>query len=144
MAYYNQISEWPLTPCFAVILDYDLVSQRTYLGCNVPNRSHLDLTPHVYQYTFASNPNWSRFYPPGPEFEEYLRGVAKKYDVYKKTKFAHRFQSATWHEDIGQWEVTVLRMEDNTVSLHSRSLSKWSTNHMQAETYPSLGCSRFR
>lgn len=83
---------------------------------NVANQSGSDLTPHVYQYTFASNPNWSRFYPPGPEFEEYLKGVAKKYDMYQKTKFGHRFQSAKWHEDIGQWEVTVLRTEDNTVS----------------------------
>lgn len=74
-----------------------------------------DLTPHVYQYTFASNPNWSRFYPPGPEFEDYLRAVARKYNVYQKTKFGHRFQSAKWHEDLGQWEVIVLRENDNTV-----------------------------
>jgi cation diffusion facilitator CzcD-associated flavoprotein CzcO len=74
-----------------------------------------DLTPHTYQYSFASNPNWSRFYPPGPEFEEYLREVSRKYDVYKNTKFGHRFQSAKWHQDLGQWEVQVLRLSDNTV-----------------------------
>ncbi|OCK74476.1 FAD/NAD(P)-binding domain-containing protein [Lepidopterella palustris CBS 459.81] len=73
------------------------------------------LTPHTYQYTFASNPNWSRFYPPGREFEEYLKTVAKTYDVYKYTKFNHFFQTARWLSDIGQWEVTVLRLEDNTV-----------------------------
>lgn len=85
-----------------------------------------DLTPHVYQYTFASNPNWSRFYPPGPEFQEYLKSVAEKYEVYKKTKFGHRFQSAKWHEDLGQWEVVVLRLSDNTVSINDLFIPKSS------------------
>jgi cation diffusion facilitator CzcD-associated flavoprotein CzcO len=74
-----------------------------------------DLSPHVYQYTFASNPNWSRFYPPGPEFENYLKDVAKKFDIYKHIKFSHKLKSARWLKDIGQWEVTVLRLEDGTV-----------------------------
>ncbi|EXJ67391.1 uncharacterized protein A1O5_09404 [Cladophialophora psammophila CBS 110553] len=73
-----------------------------------------DLTPHVYQYTFASNPNWTRFYPPGPEFEEYLRTVARKYEVYKHVEFSHRFLSAEWFEDDAQWEVTVKRLDDGT------------------------------
>src|SRR3978361_595630 len=77
---------------------------------NLPN-----LTPHVYQYTFASNSNWSRFYPPGAEFEEYLKSVAKKYEVYKNTKFRHRFITARWLEENGHWEVTLERLEDGVV-----------------------------
>ena len=76
-----------------------------------------DLTPHTYQYTFASNPRWSRFYPPGAEFENYLRVVAKKFGVYDNTKFLHKFLTAKWIEEDGEWEVTLLRLEDNTVSL---------------------------
>jgi hypothetical protein len=78
--------------------------------------SKLDLTPHVYQYTFASNPNWSRFYPPGPEFEGYLKSVAAKYNVYKHVKFSHKFLGAKWFEEEGEWEVSVERVEDGTVS----------------------------
>lgn len=73
------------------------------------------MTPHVYQYTFASNPNWSRFYPPGPEFEEYLKSVAKRYDVYKNTKFGHKFLHARWVEEDGEWVVTLQRLEDGAV-----------------------------
>jgi cation diffusion facilitator CzcD-associated flavoprotein CzcO len=76
-----------------------------------------DLTPHTYQYTFASNPNWSRFYPPGQEFQEYLKTVSREHEVYKYVKFGHKFHSAQWHEDIGQWEVKVLDLSDNTVSI---------------------------
>lgn len=70
----------------------------------------------MYQYTFASNPNWTRFYPPGTEFEEYLKAVAAKYDVYKKTKFGHQLLSARWFEEDGQWEVLVQRLDDGAVS----------------------------
>ncbi|KAF2501138.1 FAD/NAD(P)-binding domain-containing protein [Lophium mytilinum] len=75
-----------------------------------------DLTPHTYQYTFASNPRWSRFYPPGREFEHYLKVVAKRFGVYDRTKFRHKFLTARWIEDDGQWEVEVLRLDDNVVS----------------------------
>lgn len=77
--------------------------------------SQQDLTPHVYQYTFASNSNWTKFYPPGAEFEEYLKAVASKFNLYEKTKFSHRFMKAEWFEEDGQWEVTVQRLEDGTV-----------------------------
>jgi len=74
-----------------------------------------DLTPHVYQYTFASNPNWTRFYPPGAEFEEYLKAVAAKFKVYDNTKFSHKFIKAEWFEEDGQWEVHVQRLSDNEI-----------------------------
>lgn len=87
--------------------------------CQTNQRS--DLTPHVYQYTFASNPNWSKFYPPGAEFEEYLKAVAAKHGVYKNTKFGHKLVSARWFEDDGQWEVSVQKSDDSTVRLQSSS-----------------------
>ena len=90
--------------------------------------SRLDLTPHVYQYTFASNSNWSRFYPPGPEFEEYLKSVARRYEVYKNTKFGHKFLSARWFEEDGQWDVTLQRLEDGVVSYVNRRSRDFHTD----------------
>ncbi|KAI9730358.1 MAG: hypothetical protein M1834_005868 [Cirrosporium novae-zelandiae] len=74
-----------------------------------------DFSCHAYQYTFASNPNWSRFYPPGKEIQEYLQGVARKYNVKKYIRFAHLFKSAEWLEESGKWEITLERLCDKEV-----------------------------
>jgi len=97
-----------------------------------------DLTPHTYQYTFASNPNWSRFYPPGKEFEEYLKDVAKKYEVYKYVKFGHKFQSAKWHADIGQWEVNVLNLADGKVTTDYAEILIKATGFVNAWEWPNV------
>src|SRR4051812_25361253 len=53
----------------------------TYPGaaCDVPS--------HLYSYSFALNPNWSRSFSPQDEIQDYLRGVAAKYDVAEKHLF---------------------------------------------------------
>ncbi|KAK9426117.1 hypothetical protein SUNI508_12571 [Seiridium unicorne] len=72
-----------------------------------------DIPSHSYQYTYASNPDWSRFYASGKEMLGYLRAVAKRYDVLKYIQFGHQFKSAKWLEEQGKWEVTLLRLSDN-------------------------------
>ena len=39
-----------------------------------------DTPAHSYTYSFATNPEWSAFYAPGPEIRAYFEGVADKYD----------------------------------------------------------------
>jgi cation diffusion facilitator CzcD-associated flavoprotein CzcO len=72
---------------------------------------------HCFQYTFANNPNWSRFFAPGKETGDYFREVAEKYDVKKYIRFGHIFKSARWLEDKAQWEIKVMRMADQLVRL---------------------------
>src|SRR5919107_347199 len=47
----------------------------TYPGaaCDVPS--------HLYSYSFALNPNWSRSFSPQREIQDYLREIAAKYRV---------------------------------------------------------------
>lgn len=66
---------------------------------------------------FASNTNWSSFFVPGQEISEYFRTVAEKYDVLKYVWLKHEFKKAVWLEDLHRWEVTILRMEGNTVTI---------------------------
>lgn len=64
-----------------------------------------DIPSPGYQYTFESNTQWSEFYAPGNEIQQYLQNVARKYGVYDYCKFKHRFLGAKWHENQGEWEV---------------------------------------
>jgi cyclohexanone monooxygenase len=68
----------------------------TYPGltCDVPS--------HLYRYSFAPNPNWSREYAPGGEIHAYLKDVAKRHGVFQKVQLANgvrkaSFEDSRWH-----------------------------------------------
>ncbi|ODM86880.1 putative monooxygenase y4iD, partial [Orchesella cincta] len=55
-------------------------------------------------------PDWSKQYPDRTELLEYIRNVAKKYDLFENVKFQHRVNTLRWDEGEGKWHVTVLNM----------------------------------
>ncbi|WP_280394752.1 flavin-containing monooxygenase [Nocardia brasiliensis] len=71
----------------------------TYPGaaCDVPS--------HLYSYSFALNPDWSRSFSRQGEIQQYIRGVAEKYDVLDKHIFDCDVTSARWNNDEAQWEI---------------------------------------
>ncbi|KAM0543828.1 hypothetical protein ACHAPJ_012135 [Fusarium lateritium] len=70
---------------------------------------------HVYQYSFAGNPNWSKFYAGGAEIQQYLKDVAWRYDVERYVRLQHHFEKADWDEAAQKWTVTVIDMKNNKV-----------------------------
>jgi cation diffusion facilitator CzcD-associated flavoprotein CzcO len=62
--------------------------ENTYPGltCDVPSR--------VYQYSFATNPNWSRFFSPGDEIQAYFCGVADRFALRDRIRFGTEIVSA--------------------------------------------------
>ncbi|MBF6353104.1 NAD(P)/FAD-dependent oxidoreductase [Nocardia higoensis] len=73
--------------------------RNTYPGAAV------DTPSHYYSYSFELNPNWSRYYPTGPEYQNYLLDVVAKYRLREHIRFGTRVRSATWLEDDKRWEV---------------------------------------
>jgi cation diffusion facilitator CzcD-associated flavoprotein CzcO len=71
----------------------------TYPGCQC------DIPSALYSYSFAPNPDWSRFYPLQEEIREYLRGVAERYDVLRYVRTGHEVQSAEWVGEAGHWRL---------------------------------------
>ncbi|KAK7993290.1 hypothetical protein PG989_006671 [Apiospora arundinis] len=65
----------------------------------------IDSPSHTYQWTFAPNPNWSRFMSPGHEVQQYLKNWAAENDVIKDVKLGHTVESAIWNEPEGVWEI---------------------------------------
>ncbi|MGI6873791.1 flavin-containing monooxygenase [Amycolatopsis sp. 3B14] len=72
----------------------------TYPGCAC------DIQSHMYSFSFEQNPNWSRSFSPQPEIWDYLRGVARKYDLYERTRFGQEMTGARWDPDEHRWHVT--------------------------------------
>ncbi len=72
----------------------------TYPGCAC------DIQSHMYSFSFEQNPNWSRAFSPQPEIYEYLRGVARKYGLYRFIHFGREMTGARWDADEHRWHVT--------------------------------------
>ncbi|RZL81231.1 MAG: NAD(P)/FAD-dependent oxidoreductase [Rhodococcus sp. (in: high G+C Gram-positive bacteria)] len=71
----------------------------TYPGaaCDVPS--------HLYSYSFALNPEWTRSFSTQPEIQKYIAGVARKYGVMDKHVFGTDVTSARWNASTSRWDV---------------------------------------
>ncbi|KAA0022536.1 flavin-containing monooxygenase [Antrihabitans cavernicola] len=71
----------------------------TYPGaaCDVPS--------HLYSYSFALNPEWTRSFSTQPEIQKYISKVAEKYDVLDKHIFGCDVEEARWNETDARWEI---------------------------------------
>jgi cation diffusion facilitator CzcD-associated flavoprotein CzcO len=75
----------------------------TYPGaaCDVPS--------HLYSYSFALNPNWTRSFSSQPEIEAYIRGVAEDEGVLDRHVFGCEVTKAAWDADRKRWEILTTR-----------------------------------
>ena len=77
----------------------------TYPGCAC------DVPSHLYSFSFAPNPDWSRFFAPQSEILDYLRRVARERGVDRLIRFDSEVLSAVWDEDSASWVVETARGE---------------------------------
>ncbi|KAF4835658.1 FAD-binding monooxygenase moxY [Colletotrichum tropicale] len=75
--------------------------ENRYPGCAC------DVPSHCYQYSFAPNPDWSKFYASSQEIKAYLDGVAKHFDLKRFIKFNTKVTNAQWSEVSSTWTVKV-------------------------------------
>jgi cation diffusion facilitator CzcD-associated flavoprotein CzcO len=69
----------------------------TYPGCAC------DVPSHLYSFSFAPNPGWSRTYSKQPEIRDYLERTVDDFGVRDKIRLGCEVQSARWTGDA--WEI---------------------------------------
>ena len=71
----------------------------TYPGaaCDVPS--------HLYEFSFAPNPRWSRRYAPQPEIQAYIEGVVRRFGVGDRIRTGVTVERATWDEGRSRWRI---------------------------------------
>jgi cation diffusion facilitator CzcD-associated flavoprotein CzcO len=69
----------------------------TYPGaaCDVPS--------HLYEFSFALNPRWSRRYAPQAEIQSYLEDVARRYGVLARVRTGTEVRAARWISERSRW-----------------------------------------
>jgi cation diffusion facilitator CzcD-associated flavoprotein CzcO len=72
----------------------------TYPGaaCDVPS--------HLYEFSFAPNPRWSRRYAPQAEIQAYLEDLARREGVLDRIRTGTSVEQARWDEQRGRWSIT--------------------------------------
>ncbi|KAH8897442.1 FAD/NAD(P)-binding domain-containing protein [Thozetella sp. PMI_491] len=74
--------------------------ENRYPGCAC------DVPSHVYQFPFAPNPDWSKFYATSGEIQRYMKSVCSLFGLDSHMVFSTRVTSAQWQEDHGVWTIT--------------------------------------
>jgi cation diffusion facilitator CzcD-associated flavoprotein CzcO len=73
-----------------------------------------DVASHLYSFSFAPNPTWSRTFSPGEEIRSYLDGVADRFGIRPLIRFGTQVQAAVWDDALGRWSLTTSRGELDT------------------------------
>jgi cation diffusion facilitator CzcD-associated flavoprotein CzcO len=77
-----------------------------------------DVPSHLYSFSFAPNPNWSRMYSPQPEIWDYLRRVTDRYRLRPHMRFNTAMTAARYDDGSGTWLIET----GAGTSLRARSL----------------------
>lgn len=67
------------------------------IACDVPS--------HLYEFSFAPNPNWSRRYAPGSEIQAYVEDVARREGVLDLVRLGTEVTGAGFDEQSRRWKL---------------------------------------
>ncbi len=73
--------------------------ENTYPGCRV------DVTNHVYSYSFAQRIDWPYYFSPQSELLDYFRTCADEFGVRPHVRFRHEVSAMTWSDDDHVWTI---------------------------------------
>lgn len=68
-------------------------------GCDIPTTS--------YQFSFARNPNWDRFFAKRDQILGYLEDLADKHDLVRRTRLNTTIVKEVWDDDNHLWQLHV-------------------------------------
>lgn len=66
-----------------------------------------DIPSHLYSFSFAQNPDWSRSYSGSREILAYIHRMVDAYNLRPSIRFGQTVNQAVWQEAAAHWEVTV-------------------------------------
>ncbi|NUQ20440.1 MAG: NAD(P)/FAD-dependent oxidoreductase [Gemmatimonadaceae bacterium] len=105
----------------------------SYPGCAC------DVESHLYSFSFALNPDWTRSFSRQPEIRRYLRDCAERFGVMPHVRFGHDVRAMRWEEDAQRW-----RIESSAGTL-TASVVVVATGPLSDPVVPDLpGAERFR
>jgi cation diffusion facilitator CzcD-associated flavoprotein CzcO len=99
-----------------------------------------DVQSHLYSFSFAPNPNWSRMFSPQKEIQAYLRTCTERFGLPPHLRFNTGLERAIWNEVSGLWQITLNNGETITAQFLISGMG-----HLSRPSVPSIaGLENFR
>lgn len=93
----------------AGITDFVVLERADDLGGTWRDNSYpgcaCDVPSHLYSFSFALNPEWSRSFSGQAEIWAYLRRCAERFGVLPHVRFGHEVTAASWDDSEQRWQV---------------------------------------
>jgi cation diffusion facilitator CzcD-associated flavoprotein CzcO len=64
-----------------------------------------DVQSHLYSFSFAPNPDWTRTFSPQPEIWAYLERCADTFGVRERIRFSTEVRGASWDQRERRWTI---------------------------------------
>jgi cation diffusion facilitator CzcD-associated flavoprotein CzcO/short-subunit dehydrogenase len=77
--------------------------ENTYPGCAC------DVPSHLYSFSFAPNPEWSRVFASGDEIQRYVLDVARRNGIEPFVRHGVELRAARWSDAAERWELETSR-----------------------------------
>ncbi len=103
------------------IVEKNLDVGGTWYENNYPGVA-VDTPNHFYSYSFAPNPDWSRYFAKGSEIQNYILDCVKRYGIREKVSFGEEVVSALYDEGNAVWNVTTKNRSGETRALTVNSI----------------------
>jgi cation diffusion facilitator CzcD-associated flavoprotein CzcO len=91
-----------------------------------------DIPSHLYEFSFAPNPRWSRRYAPQAEIQAYLEEIASRYGVRDRIRTSTEVLSARWDESRDAWVL------ETTAGPHEASVLVTACGQLSVPTVPPI------
>ncbi|WP_214366453.1 flavin-containing monooxygenase [Pseudonocardia sp. H11422] len=108
----------------------------TWLENSYPGAG-VDTPCHLYSFSFAPQPGWTRYFAKQPEILRYVQDVARDFEVLDAIRFGTEVVSARWDSASSTWEVHT-RRRDGAEQRHVAEVVISSVGHFNRPVVPDL------
>jgi cation diffusion facilitator CzcD-associated flavoprotein CzcO len=91
-----------------------------------------DIPSHLYEFSFAPNPRWSRRYAPQTEIQAYLEEIGRRYGVSDRIRTSTEVLSARWDEPRDKWVL------ETTAGMHEADVLVTACGQLSVPTVPPI------
>lgn len=103
----------------------------TYPGIGV------DTPSAYYSLSREVNPDWSNYYPQGPEYQAYLVALADKHNLRRHIRFNTAVEALWWDEQRDQWQIRS-RNADGSETVDYASVVVTAAGYLNRPRFPDL------
>jgi 4-hydroxyacetophenone monooxygenase len=96
-------------------------------------------TPSIYySLSYELSPNWTKFFPAGPEYRAYLTGLAEKHELTEHFHVNSDVTQLKWLEDDQVWELTIFDRVKHASRTERAAAVLTGAGHLCRPKYPDI------